>query len=76
MRQSYLRHDIYRADQLEMRIRVLSKHDAKRIEEDVDTLFRIEPDDKKNLFGLGLHARGPGEKCDVGAVVNIMASPC
>ena len=56
-----------------MRIRVLREHG---IEQDVDTLFRTEPADKQELFGLWLNARGPGEECDIRAVVNMAAPLC
>ena len=34
------------------KLRVLREHNAKSIEQDVDTLFRSYPADKQELFGL------------------------
>ena len=68
------RNDLFGADQLEMRIRVLRKHDMKSIEQDVNTLFRSDPADKKELSGFWPDARGPGEERDIRAVVDMPAS--
>jgi hypothetical protein len=65
------RNDLFRPDQFEMRIRVKLKHDAKSIEQDIDTLLRSNAADEKELFGFWLDARRPGEECDIRAVARL-----
>src|SRR6516162_5035905 len=59
-----------------MRIRMVREHDAKSIEQNVDTLFRSEPADEQELLGLWLDASGPGEERDIRTIVNMAASLC
>jgi hypothetical protein len=57
-----------------MRIWVLREHDAKGIEQHVDTLFRSKPTDEEEFFGVWLNAGRPGEKRNFCAVINMSAS--
>ena len=54
----------------------MREHEAKSVEQNVDTLFRRQPAHKEDLFGFALDARRRGEVCDIHAVVNMMASLC
>src|SRR5262249_23752530 len=69
-------HDAFWANEFEMRIWVMREHEAKSVEQNVDTLFRRQPAQKEDLFGFALDARRRGEVCDIHAVVNMMASLC